>query len=138
MGPLSYSADTKVDGRSRHRGAGRQYGFVNAVSVHTVSAERREQCGMDVDHPVAICLDDGLWNELQVAGQHDELYLMRLQQLDHLLPVGWILDHGGRHASSTGPLEGTGGRLVASDEYDTGRSATLTGIQQRLQVGTTP
>ena len=84
--------------------------FVHMVSVHALATELRQQGGMQVNHAPVVSLDEIVGNHQQEPSQHDEINVMLIEYLQHLIgfaKLGFGHDNG-RNILSFGTHQGVG------------------------------
>ena len=93
----------QVYGNSSFPGAAREDRAMDSLPVHPFAAKIWKEGRMDVDDASAVGADHGGGYQLEVAGQHDEVDSMPLQQRQPFLGVRRIRQYLGRN--STGPRQ---------------------------------
>ena len=137
IAPRSYSSSTRWTVAPLSARPARQDGLVHAVAVHAAAAEGRQQRGMHVHDPVAVAGDDGGGNQLQVAGQHEQVHpVMRSSRAraSRRHPAGSGSTSAGDGVAAR-QRERAGVRPVAEDQHHRRAGARRgQGPQQRLEV----
>ena len=112
--------------------AAREHGLVHATPVHPRAAEIGQQRGMNVDHAAAKARDDRRGNQLQVAGQDDQLGIS--QRGEQFGGIGGVVQHRGRHGRAAGPIQRAGIGPARDHARDARAWRLLEGIEEGLQV----
>ena len=120
------------------RDAACQHRLVHVVAVHASPAERREEGGVHVQDAIAVAGDDDGGNELEVAGQDQEVHPVARQPLEPVLPVGGVGQHLDRHTVRAGTLQGPRIGSIAHDQHHPRRGLGSQCTQQRLEVAAAP
>ena len=134
-GPAVDARVDEVDGHAEHLDA-----VVERLLDRAEPGEGGQQRGMHVDHRAREAREEGLPEQLHVAGEHDQARAARgkplRQRLVALVAAGVVgaREHGRRHVARAGTLERRGVGDVRGDRHDL-RLAAVDGVEQRLQVG---
>ena len=86
----------QVDGGAALARAARQHGLVHVVAVHAAPAERGQQGRVHVHDAVAVAGDDGGRDQLQVAGQHEQVDPVMRQPGEPVRAIRRVGQHLGR------------------------------------------
>lgn len=122
-----------------HRGAGfgsaaRQDRLVHPATVHPAPAEGGEEGGMNIHDSAAIRRDDFARNQAYVAGEYEQLNIVRGQRAQPFRgPIGF----GETHRANTARLRQFQGGCIGSvtqNEGDPDLGIVLGGAAERLEV----
>ncbi|MBA7654549.1 hypothetical protein ES703_62429 [subsurface metagenome] len=129
-----------------HRRTGNLHAGLQRLAVRIEPGKRRQQRGMDVEHPPVPALNEFGGEQPHETAETDQLDPMLFQLLlQHSLESGAVLaerlalDQFGGDAISPGAIEANGVRAVGNHNGDLGRKVfRLRRFDQRGHVGSAP